>query len=157
MAETTGTAGTGSEAARRIVEEIVSGDPTMRGAGIAVEEAVPGRVVLSMRVTPQMANFHGMTHGAIIFMLADSAFGCAAASHGVHNVAQHCHISFMAPGSPGEQLFATAEERFQQGRNGIYDVTVRRDDGSVVAELRGWSRELPPGRGRHGGTNEETA
>ncbi|GAA3100675.1 hypothetical protein GCM10020001_016860 [Nonomuraea salmonea] len=39
-------------------------------------------------------------------------------------------------------LIAEAEERTRYGRSGIYDVTVRRPDGQVVAEFRGRSREL---------------
>jgi len=35
---------------------------------------------------------------------------------------------------------AEASERTRFGRNGVYDVTVRRADGSVVAEFRGQSR-----------------
>jgi acyl-CoA thioesterase len=38
-------------------------------------------------------------------------------------------------------LIADAAERTRYGRNGIYDVTVRRD-GEVIAEFRGRSREL---------------
>ena len=41
-------------------------------------------------------------------------------------------------------LTATAEERTREGRSGVCDVTVTSGDGSVVAEFRGRSRELPP-------------
>ena len=42
----------------------------------------------------------------------------------------------------GDLLVATATERTRYGRSGIYDVTVARDDGEVVAEFRGRSRTL---------------
>ena len=136
--------------ARRTVEEIVASDAMMRQFGIVVEDADVGRVVLSMMLTPNMANTHGIAHGGALFTLADSAFGCAAATGAVPHLANHCHISFLAPGPLGEQVYATAEERFREGRNGMYDVSVRRADGSVIAELRGWSRELPAGMRRQG-------
>jgi acyl-CoA thioesterase len=34
-------------------------------------------------------------------------------------------------------------ERYRRGRAGLYDVTVRRADGVVVAEMRGRCREIP--------------
>jgi acyl-CoA thioesterase len=37
---------------------------------------------------------------------------------------------------------ATAVERLLHGRSGIYDVTVTRADGTVVAELRGHSAAM---------------
>ncbi|TCT08728.1 acyl-CoA thioesterase [Tepidamorphus gemmatus] len=142
--------------ARRRVEDTVYGDPMMRSLGIVVEEAEPGRVVLSMTPTPQTANWYGIVHGGAIFTLADSAFGCASVSRGEETVANHCHVSFLSPGSVGEQLFATAEERYREGRNGIYDVTVRTAGGRIVAELRGWSRGLPPDRAPRIVGNAET-
>lgn len=143
--------------ARHLVEKTVRGDPMMQSLGIAVEEASPGRVVLSLTPQPHTANCYGMVHGGAIFTLADSAFGCAAVSRGEPTVANHCHVSFLAPGSVGEQLFAIAEERFREGRNGIYDVTVRTAGGRIVAELRGWSRGLPPERAPRNAGNGETA
>ena len=37
-------------------------------------------------------------------------------------------------------LVAEASERSRFGRSGVYDVTVRRENGDVVAEFRGRSR-----------------
>jgi acyl-CoA thioesterase len=42
-------------------------------------------------------------------------------------------------------LVAEAVERVRFGRSGVYDVTVRRAGGEVVAEFRGNSRALPAG------------
>jgi acyl-CoA thioesterase len=56
-------------------------------------------------------------------------------------VAQACDIVFIAPAQRGDLLVAEARERTSYGRNGIYDVTVRRGD-DVIAEFRGRSRQL---------------
>jgi acyl-CoA thioesterase len=56
-------------------------------------------------------------------------------------VAQACDIVFVAPAQRGDLLVAEARERTSYGRNGIYDVTVRRGD-DVIAEFRGRSRQL---------------
>jgi len=57
-------------------------------------------------------------------------------------VAQHCSVTYVRPGRLGMHLVAEAVERSRAGRSGIYDVTVRGDDGSVIAEFRGHSRGL---------------
>jgi acyl-CoA thioesterase len=49
---------------------------------------------------------------------------------------------FVSPARAGDVLVAEAAERTRYGRSGIYDITVRRPDGAVVAEFRGRSREL---------------
>jgi acyl-CoA thioesterase len=41
------------------------------------------------------------------------------------------------------RLVAEAKERQRGERSGIYDITVRDQDGTVVAEFRGHSRTLP--------------
>jgi acyl-CoA thioesterase len=62
-------------------------------------------------------------------------------------VAAGADIEFVAPVHQGDVLTATAVERTSFGRNGIYDVTVRRGD-EVVAEFRGRSRTVGGGAGR---------
>ena len=59
-------------------------------------------------------------------------------------VAAGFDVTFLRPAGVGDVLVATAVERSVQGRSGIYDVTVARDD-VVVAEFRGRSRALPGG------------
>ena len=41
-----------------------------------------------------------------------------------------------------DELIAEAVERSRFGRNGIYDVSVRRPDGELIAEMRGRSRTI---------------
>jgi acyl-CoA thioesterase len=57
-------------------------------------------------------------------------------------VAAGADITFVSPAREGDVLVARAAERTRYGRSGIYDVTVTRDDGKVIAEFRGRSREL---------------
>jgi acyl-CoA thioesterase len=94
-----------------------------------------------MRVTGSMVNGHAIAHGGYVFLLADTAFACACNSRGPVTVASGAEISFVAAGRLGDELVATAEERTTYGRNGIYDVTVRRGD-TVLAEFRGRSRVI---------------
>jgi acyl-CoA thioesterase len=119
-------------------------DLASRQLGITLEEVAPGRAVARMRVTEEMIQGHGTCHGGYIFLLADSAFAFACNSHGPVAVAAACDVVFVAPVRLGDELVAEAEERVLFGRNGVYDVTVRRvtgeSAGDVVAEFRGRSR-----------------
>ena len=58
-------------------------------------------------------------------------------------VAQHCTMTYVAPGRLGMRLIAEAQERQRGERSGIYDITVRDETGTVIAEFRGHSRTLP--------------
>jgi len=108
-------------------------------------EAGDGAAVVRMRVTDAMMNGHGMAHGGFVFLLADTAFASACNSHGPVTVAAGADITFLQPVNAGDVLEARARERVVSGRSGIYDVTVLRD-GDVIAEFRGRSRVISPGR-----------
>ncbi|MEU6479378.1 hydroxyphenylacetyl-CoA thioesterase PaaI [Streptomyces sp. NPDC047017] len=114
--------------------------------GIELKDAGPGRATVWMRLSETMVNGHGTAHGGVLFLLADAAFAFACNTHGPVTVAQGAQITFLRPAEPGDELVAEAVERSRFGRGGLYDVTVRRSDGTVLAEFRGQSHMLarPP-------------
>ena len=120
-------------------------DTASRSLGIELISAGDGAAAVRMRVGAEMVNGHGMTHGGFVFLLADTAFACACNSHGPVTVAAGADVVFLRPTAEGDLLEAHARERSVSGRSGIYDVTVTRD-GDVVAEFRGRSRTISPGR-----------
>ena len=133
-------AGTGNAA-----REMFEADVASRSLGIELVEAGPGRATARMRVTEAMLNGYRILHGGYLFLLADTAFGCACNSHGPMAVAAGAEVSFVAAAHAGDELTAVASERTRYGRNGIYDVTVYREapGGPVtVAEFRGRSRTV---------------
>ncbi|MEJ2865072.1 hydroxyphenylacetyl-CoA thioesterase PaaI [Actinomycetospora flava] len=118
-------------------------DAASRKLGMELHEAAEGRSRISMPVTAEMVNGHGMCHGGYLFLLADSTFACACNSPGPVAVAAGADIVFVASAHLGDVLQAVAEERVAFGRSGVYDVTVTRPrDGQVIAEFRGRSRIL---------------
>lgn len=126
------------------VAAMMAGDAASRGLGIEVRTVGPGEATTEMLVRPDMLNGHGMAHGAFVFAVADTAFACACNSHGPVTVAASADITFVAPAREGDVLQAHAKERTRFGRSGVYDVTVRRASGEVVAEFRGLSRRIGP-------------
>ncbi len=123
------------------VARMMAADAASRALGIDVVEAANGTATATMTVRADMVNGHGITHGAFVFAVADTAFACACNSHGPLTVAASVDITFVAPSRAGDVLEARAVERTRFGRSGVYDVTVRRGD-EVIAEFRGTSRTL---------------
>lgn len=138
------------EIARRSADAMWAEDNASRGLGMTIDAIGPGSASLSMTVRPEMVNGHGLCHGGFIFTLADSAFAFACNSRGQRHVAQHCQVTFVAPGRLGMRLTAVAQERQRAERSGIYDITVRDEAGTVVAEFRGHSRAIPGSLLDHG-------
>jgi acyl-CoA thioesterase len=125
--------------AAAVGEAMYARDTASQSLGMALEEVRPGYARLRMRVRADMLNGHGSCHGGVVFALADSAFAFACNSHDIVTVAAGCSIEFLAPAHEGDELVAVAEERFLEGRNGVYDVDVRGADEALVATFRGRS------------------
>ena len=143
----------GEELAARVAAAMWADDTASAALGMRIVDVGEGTARLEMTVRADMVNGHGIAHGGFVFCLADSAFAFACNSRNQVSVAQACDIVFVAPAQRGDRLVAEARERTSYGRNGIYDVTVRRiqaqqraeDAGSgdeVIAEFRGRSRQL---------------
>jgi len=133
---------TPKERAERSAAAMWADDGASSWLGIELVEVDEGRAVMSLNVESHHANGHGICHGGITFSLADSTFAFACNSRNQSTVAQHNVISYIAPGHVGDRLTATAHEVSLTGRSGIYDVKVTNQNGSLVAELRGFSRAI---------------
>jgi acyl-CoA thioesterase len=121
---------------------IESADRAAQALGIRLREARPGYALMELTVRPDMANAAGTCQGGVIFTLADTAFACACNSHNELTVAAGCSIEFLLPGRVGDVLRAEAAERILVKRAGICDVTIRRQDDTVIALFRGKSHRI---------------
>ncbi|MBB4122745.1 MULTISPECIES: hydroxyphenylacetyl-CoA thioesterase PaaI [Martelella] len=130
------------ELAEACAKAMWNDDNASRHLGMTIEHIAPGEATLSMTLTETMTNGHGNAHGGYLFTLADSAFAFACNTYNQLTVAQHCSITYTAPGALGDRLTACAREVSRRGRSGIYDISVTREDGTVIAEFRGHSRTV---------------
>ncbi len=121
-------------------------DEASRSLGMKIAEISKGRAVLTLTVRKDMVNGQKICHGGFMFLVADSAFAFACNGYNQYTVAQSCKIDFLAPAFEDDLLTAVAEERYREGRSGIYDCTVTNQDGRVIAEMRGNSRTV---KGQH--------
>ena len=130
------------EIARRCAEAMYDADRASQRLGIVITDIAPGQATATMTLTEDMVNGHGIGHGGYVFTLADTAFAFACNTYNEVTVAAGADINFLAPARAGDVLSAGAVERSRAGRSGLYDVTVRKADGTVIAEFRGRSRSI---------------
>jgi len=128
--------------ARACADAMWKEDAATQALGMQLISVAPGQAVITMTVADRMVNGHNLCHGGYIFTLADSAFAFACNTYNQRTVAQHCSVTFLASAKLGDKLVARAVERQRSGRSGIYDVTVSREEGNVIAEFRGHSRTI---------------
>ena len=120
----------------------MGGDQASLGAGVELVHVGPGRATVTMTVRADMVNGHDIAHGGYVFLLADTAFAVACNSYGQSTVAAGCDIVLPCARPCRRRADSRRRERHRAGRSGLYDVSVARDDGTVVAELRGRSRTI---------------
>src|SRR6478752_9776161 len=112
-------------------------DQASAALGMVVERDEPGFAVVSMLVRDDMTNGFAITHGGLVFALADTAFAIACNEDDRVTVAAGADITFLKSTRAGQTLTAEAVRRTVSGRTGLYDVTVTDETGAVVAEFRG--------------------
>jgi acyl-CoA thioesterase len=128
--------------AARIARKMLADEGTGPAWGIELDEVREGYARIRMRLRPDMLNGHGIAHGGMIFSLADTAFAYACNSRNVRTVAAQASIVFLDAAREGEILVAEAREQALAGRSGVYNVSVRSEDGRIIAEFQGLSRSL---------------
>ncbi|WP_299981089.1 hotdog fold thioesterase [Desulfobacula sp.] len=103
--------------------------------GAKVEIIQPGQSRVSLIVNDNMTNFHGSTHGGIIFAISDMAFAAACNSHGKIAVALNVSICFLKPTYPGDHLVAEAKEEHSGRRTALYNIKIyNKNTGELVAK-----------------------
>lgn len=109
---------------QKIIDHIRQ-DPFARLLGADVEIIKAGHSRVTLTITDAMVNFHGITHGGVIFALGDMAFAAASNSRGQTAVALNVAINFLKATKPGDCLVAEAEEQHAAGPIALYDITIR--------------------------------
>ena len=123
--------------ARRVVDAMMARDAFSQWLGISVLEVGAHAVTVRMTVREEMLNGFRVCHGGVTFSLADSALAFASNTHGRVTMSIENSISYPVAISAGDVLTARAEEESASNRLAFYRVTVRRQDGLVVALFRG--------------------
>lgn len=133
---------TPKERAEKSAAAMWADDNASKWTGMEITHVDEGTATLELTVEAHHCNGHGICHGGVTFLLADSAFAFACNSRNQVTVAQHNLINYLAPGRQGDRLTAVAQEVSLTGRSGIYDVKVTNQDGQAIAQFRGMSRAI---------------
>ena len=133
-----GSADEGAQAlAERVVASMMAKDAFSRWLGVEILETRPRYSRIRMTVRAEMVNGFGVSHGGIVFSLADSALAFASNTDGQVTVSIENSVTYPRPVQVGDVLTATAEEESSSSRLGFFRVSVVKDGGVPVAHFRG--------------------
>lgn len=122
----------------RRAADILAVDTPVTDQGIDFVSGDGTGCVMTMTVQARQCNSHGICHGGITMMLADTAAAYAlnVGEEVPRWVTSHSSSSLVAPGRQGEVLTATAVIGSGGSTSRIVDVRVTEPDGTVVVEMR---------------------
>jgi len=123
--------------AERVAAGMMAKDLFSQWLGITIVDVRPRTATVRATVRPEMVNGFGVTHGAIAFAIADSAFAFACNTHGKVTVSIENSITYPMAIVPGDVLTAVAESEGESNRLGYYRVVVKNQKDDVVALFRG--------------------
>jgi acyl-CoA thioesterase len=121
---------------RRIAEKMMKEDAFSRWMGMEILDVREGFCKVSCTITDDMLNGFRVTHGGIIFSLADSALAFSAATYGRVALALDNSISFTQKTSSGNRLTATSECLQITYKTGLFEVKVRNEKDELVAVMK---------------------
>ena len=125
------------EDAKKIVDKTYDNDAFSKWLGIEIVTVQSGFCQLKMVVRKEMLNGFAIAHGGITYSLADSALAFASNSHGRKSVSVETSISHTVACKEGDELIATAKELSMSNKIGVYDITIKNQENTVVALFKG--------------------
>jgi acyl-CoA thioesterase len=123
--------------ATAIIDAMMEKDYFSQWLRIERLEEKDGFCKLRMTIRPEMCNGFEIAHGGISYSLADSALAFASNSHGRQAVSIETSISHIKPLKAGDIIIATAEEKSRTNKIAIYEVSVEKENGELVALFKG--------------------
>lgn len=120
-----------------IVNYMLKNDPFSRWMGIEILEVDEGFCKIGCSVNDEMLNGFSVTHGGIIFALADSALAFASATFGRVSLAIDNSISFTKKTTTGDRLIATSTCINLTHKTGIFDIKVSNEKDQLIAVMKG--------------------
>jgi acyl-CoA thioesterase len=125
--------------AREVVEGMLVRDRFSAWLGLELVAVAPGTCTCRMTVREEMVNGFGVSHGGVVFSLADSAFAFACNSTGFITVSIENSIRYPAAIQPGDVLTATVAQKGGSKRLGYFAGEVTNQHGTVVGLFTGTS------------------
>ncbi|MGZ4906442.1 MAG: PaaI family thioesterase [Halobacteriota archaeon] len=124
------------------VSKRLRSDQYARFLGIQITQIERGSAQAELTVVEHMLNFNKLTHGGVIFSLADVAFAAACNSFNQTSVALSLLIIYRKPVKLGTKLIAEAKEESAGKNTALYKITVRTEEDHLVALCEGLAYKL---------------
>lgn len=122
---------------RSIVDKLLKQDPFSNWMGIEIIEVKEGFCNIRCRIREDMINGFGVTHGGIIYSLADTALAFSAATGGRVALALDNSISYTKKAQLGDTLTACSEVLNTTNRTGLFDIKVINQASDIIAVMKG--------------------
>jgi len=120
----------------KIVAHMMKNDAFSRWMGIEILDVREGYCKISFDVTDEMLNGFYVTHGGIVFSLADSALAFSAGTYGRVSLAIENSISFTKKSSSGETLIASSSCINLTHKTGLFEVKVVNEKNELLALMK---------------------
>lgn len=120
-----------------IVNYLLSKDPFSLWMGIEVLEADLGYCKVGCTITNEMCNGFGVTHGGILFALADTALAFSAATYGKVALAIDNSISFMQKTTVGQKVIASSRILHQSHKIAVFEINISHVNEELIAYMKG--------------------
>jgi acyl-CoA thioesterase len=121
----------------KVIAHMMHHDAFSKWLGIEILQIKEGSCKLRMKIREEMANGFYVSHGGIIFSLADSALAFACNSRNNLSLAMDCNISFLKQVNVGDELRAEAKEIHNGKSTGVYSISVINQNNQQVALFKG--------------------
>lgn len=125
-----------TDRAKVIVDHMLKHDTFSRWMDVSVEEVREGYCKISCIVTDEMLNGYKVTHGGILFSLADSALAFSAATFGRVSLAIDNSISFTKKSTSGERLTAVSECLNLTHKTGLFETKILNGKQELLAVMK---------------------
>ena len=122
---------------REIVEAMLAEDAFSQWLGVELLDVEEGSATIKMTVRDEMLNGFQISHGGIVFSLADSAISFSANTRGRLSVTIDSSVSYPQPVNSGDVLTATGEELNLGNRTALYGINITNQEGELVGVARG--------------------
>lgn len=120
-----------------IVSFLLKNDPFSQWMGVDILNVRKGYCKLCCMIREEMLNGFSITHGGIVFSLADTALAFAAATYGRNALAIDNSISFTKKTIPGNSITAESRTVNITHRTGLFEVRLWNEDEDIVAFAKG--------------------
>lgn len=122
---------------QKVVATMMQQDAFSQWLGIEVLETGLGFCKLRITVRKEMLNGFAIAHGGITYSVSDSALAFASNSRGKKAVSIETSVSHLKQVKEGDVLTAEAKEISRSNRIGLYEVSIRNQENTLVSVFKG--------------------